>query len=159
MPIPQELCYLLTCKLNVRQLTIPPDTRLLLPNLPQWRVRLRHGDKRVCWALSYIHEFLKSFLKNKKESRICDSLDYQGASTSLIIALGRGGCHPFFGKELIKSEQATLIITWESPALLGFLHQLVGFSRISFTSSFIEQAQRLTNLIFHMRLGIMPPYK
>jgi hypothetical protein len=44
----------------------------------------------------------KSVLKQKKESRFRDSLDYQGASTSLSMTSRGGGCHPLFYEELIK---------------------------------------------------------
>ena len=38
------------------------------------------------------------FVKQKKESHLGDSLDHQGASTSLIIAFRGEGCHPLFIK-------------------------------------------------------------
>jgi hypothetical protein len=36
--------------------------------------------------------------KNKKESHLGDSLDYQGASTKHIMTLRGEGCHPLFLK-------------------------------------------------------------
>ena len=39
-----------------------------------------------------------ALVKNKKESRIHDSLDYQGASNSLSMAVPIEGRHPLFVK-------------------------------------------------------------
>jgi hypothetical protein len=39
--------------------------------------------------------------KNKEESHLGDSLDHQGASTTLSITYRGEGCHPLFGKKLM----------------------------------------------------------
>ena len=38
--------------------------------------------------------YLRNFAKKNKRVTFCGSLDYQGASTNLIITLRGEGCHP-----------------------------------------------------------------
>ena len=72
------------------------DSYLCHAALNSWSDRLR---VETLWG-TLVHS-----RKNKEESRICDSLDYQGASTSLIMPFRAEGCHPLLSKELMKGVQ------------------------------------------------------